>query len=601
MLQDMQGARSSRLKNAGVDESITDSAKAADNQVSGEKNSGRDRFKGETVSGTSGSRLIAAMVGSPEERNLVDAVSPMADMTEKVMMGEPPVKHEYPKKYDGSRFPADDPGSWPKGSKKKSTPSDDGYDKDLAKFNYAENRYLASVGGQKFEGKTTEQLESEMMAQRESLRSKGKWNDATNRPLPSKPNSDEVKQERKAPKPSPPNEDVLKESVPPEEGSSPAGAAKPPGKIDYAQRVRDASAALKEERRAQGIPPIAPSTKVVNNGALRAHMETGKVGNIMGDLPLNGSSTDASAMARQLRGTMSEMDPSLVGQFMGQANGYNGVVAAMNDPLRLTPEEKEKIAKAAVKRYMSGGDAGDSTNLAERFKEGSPIAVDSPYVQKDERWFERELAAEASGGPRLDMTMPEGSARAARIAKEKVAEKKRAKAAGEVPKDAPLTKKELATPEGRAEQKARQLREDRRAGKEKVIPVETDPVVLRARQRMEEKKLERTRRIKELEEQRAGAAIKKTEDKVIPVDNDPVAVRARKRMEDKKVEREERIKELDAQRAGSSVDPEMKDILKGLTNALMAFSSASKGGSVVSETRVARIPTARQPVAVGIS
>jgi hypothetical protein len=234
-------------------------------------------------------------------------------------------------------------------------------------------------------------------------------------------------------------------------------AAMPSKKTDFLGEVQAAASALKQEREASGRAAFPKSNRFVENGALRAHMATGKVGDIFSGLPANGSSLQAAGMAGNLRAKMGEIEPGLMGAAMRQANGYNGFVAAMNDPNRLTPAEKERIAKAAAERIVNGGAAADPTNLGKRFGKGSPIAVDSAFVQTGKTWWEREQSAQAAGNVRLDMAMPEGSARAVRAAKAKM----EAKRLGLVPVEEPLTKKQLATPEGRAEQKARELRAQR--------------------------------------------------------------------------------------------------------------------------------------------
>jgi len=253
-------------------------------------------------------------------------------------------------------------------------------------------------------------------------------------------------------------------SVPPEQLMKAVGPQKP---VDHVGNVRNILAEMKKAREAEGGAAFGQSTMRIKNGALAEHMRTGKVGANLFGAGGNGSSLEANALAGQLRGRMGEIDPALLGSAMRQANGYNGFTAAMNDPNRLTPDEKLKIAKESAKRYMQGGDAGDPTGLGKRFGKGSPIGPDSAFVNTGKTWWEREQAAQSAGNVRLDMAMPEGSARAVRAANEKMELKRRLKAAHAGPGEEPLTKKQLATPEGRAEQRARDIRDERR-GNEKL-------------------------------------------------------------------------------------------------------------------------------------
>lgn len=151
---------------------------------------------------------------------------------------------------------------------------------------------------------------------------------------------------------------------------------------------------VKTAQVAGGFGTFGPSTLPITNGALREHMRTGKVGGpLFGGLGRNGSSQDAGAIAGQLRSVMGQIDPALMGSAMNQANAYNGFTAAMEDPLRLTPDDKLRIAKESAKRYMEGGAAADSTGLGKRFGKGSPIGPDSAFVQTGKAWWERDADA----------------------------------------------------------------------------------------------------------------------------------------------------------------------------------------------------------------
>jgi hypothetical protein len=49
------------------------------------------------------------------------------------------------------------------------------------------------------------------------------------------------------------------------------------------------------------------------------------------------------------------------------ANRYDGIVGADRDPLRMTPNQKLRLAEQSAERYMGGGAAADPTNMRGRF------------------------------------------------------------------------------------------------------------------------------------------------------------------------------------------------------------------------------------------
>lgn len=106
--------------------------------------------------------------------------------------------------------------------------------------------------------------------------------------------------------------------------------------------------------------------------------------------------------------------------FANAVNQYNGMTAYVNDPLRLTPDMKEQLAKEKAKyrdRLVN-----DRTGLAARFAPGGAV---EKYYETGKTWFEREKEKSPEGQREASMM---SSARASALAD--IAARKQAKAEG---------------------------------------------------------------------------------------------------------------------------------------------------------------------------
>lgn len=127
--------------------------------------------------------------------------------------------------------------------------------------------------------------------------------------------------------------------------------------------LRDQIDALRE--RSQLKYPMVPNSPVqpanpLAQGLQQSYDQTTRQGEIM----FTPGATSSYGATKNFRNIAPE---ELNGVTAGTANGYNGNVGYVTNPMRLTPERKESLAGANARRIVGGGAAADPTNIGGRF------------------------------------------------------------------------------------------------------------------------------------------------------------------------------------------------------------------------------------------